>query len=93
MLANNPFQEGYDISRVFFVLFARPPAAEKVQELLIQGFGEEKLVLTGDAAYMYIPGTYGRGKLSGNFLEKKLNVPATMRNFNTLSKLSEISKD
>lgn len=92
MLANNPFQEGYDISRVFFVLFAQIPVAEKIQELLTQDFGEEKLAIAGDAAYMYIPGTYGRGKLSNNFLEKKLNISATMRNFNTLRKLVEISK-
>ena len=92
LLANNPFQEGYDISRVFFVLFAQIPVAEKRKELLTQDFGDEKLALAGDAAYMYIPGTYGRGKLSNNFLEKKLNVSATMRNFNTLSKLVEISK-
>ena len=93
MLANNPFQEGYDISRVFFVLFARIPEAETIEELLTQDFGDEKLALAGDAAYLYIPGAYGRGKLSNNFLEKKLNVSATMRNFNTLRKLVEISKD
>lgn len=92
VLANNPFQEDYDTSRVFFALFAQIPVAAKTQELLAQDFGEEKLVITEDAAYMYIPGTYRRGKLSGIFLEKKLNVSATMRNFNTLSKLVEISK-
>ena len=93
MLVNNPFQEGYDISRVFFVLFAHIPAAEKVKELLTQDFGDEKLALAGDAVYMYIPDTYGRGKLSNNFLEKQLNVSATMRNFKTLRKLVEIGKD
>jgi len=44
-----------------------------------------------DAAYMFIPGDYGRGTLSNNFLEKELGVPATMRNFNTISKLIKIS--
>ena len=92
MLANNPFQEGYDISRVFFVLFAQRPSAEKVKELLTQNFGDEKLAIAGDAAYMYIPGTYGRRILSSNFLEKMLNVSATMRSFNTLTKLVELSK-
>jgi uncharacterized protein (DUF1697 family) len=92
VLANNPFQEGYDISRVFIVLFAQVAAVERVQELLSQDFGDEKLAVAGDAAYMYIPGTYGRGKLSNNSLEKKLNVSATMRNVNTLSKLVEMSE-
>ena len=92
MLANNPFQAGCDISRVFFVMFAQTPPAEKVKELLTQDFADEKLAIAGDAAYMYIPGTYGRRKLSSNFLEKMLNVSATMRSFNTLSKLVEMSK-
>ena len=29
MLSNNPFQEGYDLSRVFFALFAQLPVTEK----------------------------------------------------------------
>ena len=90
VLDNNPFKEGYDISRVFFVLFGERPAAERVKELLAQDFGDEELSINKYAAYMYIPGSYG-GKLSNNFLERKLGVSATMRNFNTLSKLVELS--
>ena len=41
---------------------------------------------------MYIPGTYGRGKFSGNYLEKKLGISATMRNFNTMSRLVTIEQ-
>jgi uncharacterized protein (DUF1697 family) len=92
ILANNPFHDGYDLSRVFFVLFAQMPRAEAVRELLTEDFGEEKLAIATDAAYMYIPGMYGRGRLSNNFLEKKLHISATMRNFNTLSTLVEMAK-
>lgn len=92
LLDENPFQNGYDRSRVFFVLFEKPPSTKKVQELVANDYSPEKLVITRNAAYMYIPGTYGRGVLSGGFLEKKLEVPATMRNYNTTSKLIEMSK-
>lgn len=91
VLDENPFPDGHDISRIFFVSFKKPPPGEKVEELLAQNFSPEELVITGSAAYMYIPGAYGRGKLSNNFLEKKLDTPATMRNFNTLTKLIEMS--
>ena len=93
VLDENPFQQGYDISRVFFVVLAQIPTPEKVKELSAQDFGDEKLAFTstGDAAYMYIPGPYGKGSLSNNFLEKQLGVSATMRNFNTMSKLVEMS--
>jgi uncharacterized protein (DUF1697 family) len=91
MLEENPFKKGFDISRVFFVSFAVAPPEEKVKDLLAQDFSPEVLAVTRNAAYMYIPGAYGRGTLSNNYLEKKLGVPATMRNFNTLNKLVELS--
>jgi uncharacterized protein (DUF1697 family) len=92
VLDENPFKDGYDISRIFFVLFGERPPARKVKELLEQDFSPEELAVTKNTAYMYIPGMYGRGALSGNFLEKKLGISATMRNFNTIKKLIEMSK-
>jgi len=93
VLEENPFQQGYDITRVFFAMLTQVPVPENVQELAAQDFGDEKLAFTRtrDAAYMYIPGPYGRGRLSSNFLEKKLGVSATMRNFNTMSRLVAMS--
>ena len=92
-LNGNPFREGYDISRVFFVSFAMPPPADRIAELLSLDISPEKLAFGEMAAYMYIPGPYGKGTLSGNFLEKKLGVAATMRNFNTMSRLLDMSRE
>jgi uncharacterized protein (DUF1697 family) len=92
-LEANPFTKGYDISRVFFVSFEKTPPAEKVRELLALALSPEKLAFSENTAYMYIPGQYGRGTLSGNFLEKKLGVSATMRNFNTMDRLVMMSRE
>ena len=92
-LNGNPFREGYDISRVFFVSFAMPPREDRIAELLSLDISPEKLAFGEMAAYMYIPGPYGKGTLSGNFLEKKLGVAATMRNFNTMSRLLDMSRE
>lgn len=92
ILHDNPFQDGYDAARVFFVLFAHLPSSEKVAVLMAQDFGDEKLVIAQDCAYMYIPGAYGKGTLNSAYLEKQLGVSATMRNFNTMRKLSELSR-
>ncbi len=86
-LEANPFKNGYDISRVFFVSFAEPLPAQKVRELRSLDFSPEKLAFGKKTAYLYIPGQYGKGMLSGGFLEKKFGFPATMRNFNTMSRL------
>jgi uncharacterized protein (DUF1697 family) len=93
VLDENPFGPGYDLSRVFFTLFATTPPAQRTTELLAQDFSPEKLAIVKDAAYMFIPGPYGRRMLSSNFLEKKLGVAATMRNHNTMSKLIEMSAE
>jgi uncharacterized protein (DUF1697 family) len=92
-LEANPFTKGYDISRVFFVSFEKTPPAQKVRDLLAQDLLPEKLAFGENTAYMYIPGPYGRGILSGNFLEKNLGVSATMRNFNTMNRLVMMSRE
>ncbi len=92
IIQENPFQgEGYDISRVFFAMFNGELNEELKAKLLAEDFSPEYLSITHQVAYMYIPGTYGRGKLSNNFLEKKLRTVATSRNFNTISKMIELS--
>ncbi|GGG07629.1 hypothetical protein GCM10011323_10270 [Pontibacter amylolyticus] len=88
MLDNNPFLgDEYPIARVFFVSFQESPAEEKVQALLAQDFGQEKLRIDGMSAYMFIPQAFSDSKLSNNFLERKLGVAATTRNFNTITKM------
>lgn len=93
VLDENPFGKGYDIARVFFMQFQSAPAAAKIKELLAQDYGEEELAITKRAAYLYIPGSAARSKLSNNFLEKKIGVAATTRNFNTMSKLIELAQE
>ncbi|MFJ1261181.1 hypothetical protein ACILDS_00575 [Capnocytophaga canis] len=59
----------------------------------MQDFGEEKFDFSEKALYMYLPKDASRSKLSNNFLEKKLKIIATTRNFNTLTKLVALAKE
>lgn len=93
VLDENPFTDAeHDPSRLFFGSFAETPEAQKVAALTAQDYAPEKLAITEHAAYLYIPGTYGREKLSGAYLEKKLGIAVTMRNLNTMRKLIAMSK-
>lgn len=92
-LAGNPFREGYDLSRVFFILFAGPPPPGKVKELLSRDYGPEQLAFGPGTAYLFIPGPYGKGTLSNAFLEKQLGIVATMRNFTTMTRLAAMSRE
>jgi uncharacterized protein (DUF1697 family) len=93
VLDNNPFKKGYDISRVFFVTFKDRPADAKIKSILSEDFGSDKIAVKGAAAYLYIPDSVARSKLSTNNLEKRLGVSATMRNFNTMNKLIAMSRE
>lgn len=93
VLAENPFGEGYDISRVFFTLFNDIPGENLVNGLKNLSFGNDKFIFTPHAIYLFIPGSAAETKLNNNFLERKLKIDATTRNFNTLSKMIELSSN
>lgn len=92
VLDENPYGKEHDISRVFFTLFNDIPDNEKVSLLEQTDFGEDKFIFTPNAAYLFIPGSAAKTKLNNNFIERKLKINATTRNFNTLAKLIELSR-
>lgn len=53
--------------------------------------GDEEISLVGNAVYLYCPHGYGRTKLTNNFLETKLKVIATTRNWKTTNELSRLA--
>ncbi|MGE4288078.1 MAG: DUF1697 domain-containing protein [Salinivirgaceae bacterium] len=93
VLEANPFNDGFDPSRVFYVLFKNRPNPIKVDELCTLDFGKEKMFIGTDEAYLYLPENAARSKLSNLFLERKLEITATTRNLNTMKKLVELSRD
>jgi len=54
---------------------------------------DEEFAVSGREVFLFLPNGYGRTKLSNNFFEKALNVPATTRNWNTVTTLLEMAKE
>ena len=52
--------------------------------------GSDELIVAGKDVYVYTPGGYGRTKLNNAFVERRLGV-ATTRNWNTVTKLCELT--
>jgi uncharacterized protein (DUF1697 family) len=52
----------------------------------------EEIVFSDTAVYLYCPNGYGRTKLNNNFLEAKLKVGATTRNWKTTNELFKIAE-
>jgi uncharacterized protein (DUF1697 family) len=66
----------------------------KTQAVLTQAHkGPELLEIRGPEVYLYYPDGAGRSKLSGAFIEAKLNLAGTARNWNTIMKLIEAGRE
>ena len=92
VLDGNPFPD-YDIKRVFFTMFKTYPPKELIDKVTEIAYDEEELVITDLAAYLYIPGSAARSVLSTNYLERKLKVSMTARNFNTMTRMIQMASE
>ncbi|MEE9408684.1 MAG: DUF1697 domain-containing protein [Polaribacter sp.] len=66
---------------------------KKVYETKIEvnGVNDDEYLIDNDMIYIYCPSTFAKTKLSNNLFERKLNVTATTRNYNTTLKLLELA--
>ncbi len=94
VIENNPFckNTNKDPRRLYITLLAEMPEKQLVKELNQTANDIDEFDLNGKAVYLYCPNGYGRTKLSNNFFEKKLKVPATTRNWNSVNKLLELAQ-
>jgi len=78
-------------TKLLVTFLSSPPSKSRIIKILNYVNSPEKLVIKGTEAYLYCPNGYGKSKLSNNFLEKKLEVKATTRNWKSVQKLYELS--
>ncbi|MEO5788295.1 DUF1697 domain-containing protein [Gelidibacter sp.] len=75
----------------YFIMFSRIPDNELVEEVSKITFENETFVIKKDGLYFYNGAGYGQAKFNMNSFERKLNVTATARNYNTMVKLLAMS--
>ena len=86
----NPFAD-VDNARVYFSLFSSRPGREQREEFLLTDFSPDTVQLIDDTLYTLYNTKLSDSKFTNNFFEKQLEVTSTSRNFNTMSKLVELS--
>jgi len=69
------------------------PNLQPEESILAKKAGSEEIYIAENVVYLYCPYGYGRTKLNNNFLESKLGVQATTRNWKTTQKLLEMGKE
>lgn len=87
----NPFKQN-DPKKVCFVLLKSAPDKKLANELKKISYPNETFVVTDNCVYLYCSEGFAKAKCSNNLFERKLKVQATTRNFNTMVKMLEMSK-
>jgi len=89
VVARNPFTERRDIDLKKLLVFflASDPGVEAQQTIRDVKVDGEELRLDGRELYIYFPNGIGRSKVSTSAIERKLKVPGTGRNWNSVTKL------
>jgi uncharacterized protein (DUF1697 family) len=95
ILRRNPFMEekGIEADKLHVTMLDSVPGKDKTDLLFKSDFSPERFAVSGKDIFLYCPDRYGRAKLNNNFLEKKLGVTATTRNWRTITNLIEMTNN
>ena len=78
-------------TKVLVTFLSEKPSKTKIINLQKNVTPPEILTIKNKEVFLYCPNGYGKSKLNNNFLEKKLDVKATTRNWKTVQKLYDLS--
>lgn len=89
----NPFTDGFDLSRVHLVFTNDPAGADAVDALLREPLAGERFAPGAECFYLYLPRDAAKKRLNTNYLERRLNITATMRKLSVVTRLAELGRE
>lgn len=91
-LTNNPFfkEKNVDTKKLYVAFISKELNASALNDLKTSQFKPDEAFIDGNRIYMKLETGAGNTKLTQKYIEKKLNVTATSRNWNTVNKLIEL---
>jgi uncharacterized protein (DUF1697 family) len=91
--ASNPFlkEKGIDTARLAVTFLQQPPAKDALARLAAMDIGPERYHAAGKNLYLHCPEGFANAKLY--LLDKVLAQKTTVRNWNTVLKLCEMSAE
>lgn len=93
MLGRNPFSaDESDPARMVVMFLSDIPTGEAVESLKKAYDGPETMYFRGTEVFLYYPDGQGRSRLTNVFIERKLNVSGTARNWNTVNRLLALAE-
>ncbi|MEQ9262336.1 MAG: DUF1697 domain-containing protein [Owenweeksia sp.] len=91
-IENNPFlpeKEG-NAKDLYVTFLEGVPEPSHLEKLNIVNSGRDQFMVKENVIYLHCPDGYGRTRLNNNFIENKLKLKATTRNWKTTLKLLEM---
>ena len=91
-LTNNPFfkEKNIDTKKLYVAFISKELNNNALNDLKISQFKPDEAFIDGNRIYMKLETGAGSTKLTQKYIEKKLNLTATVRNWNTVNKLLEM---
>lgn len=95
IIASNPFlnKRREDPAKLGVTFLYHSPSEEKWAGLGIPKDKADEFSVDGQEIYLFCPNGFARTKFSNTFFEKKLGVPATSRNWNTVIALLKMASE
>jgi uncharacterized protein (DUF1697 family) len=85
----NPFTD-VDTSKLHVGFMAKKPSTPAVAKIDADQFAPDEFVIQRSELYLHLPNGMGRAKLPA-YLDRRLKVPTTIRNWKTVTKLLELT--
>ena len=88
----NPFLQAAVVPKQHYLMcLADEPSTQQCAALESARFAPDAFEVRGKDVYLYFPNGAARSKLTNAYFDKKLSTTSTVRNWNTLIKLVELS--
>lgn len=91
----NPFLKNKEIDPLFLhvtFLIGHPIIIDK-ESIIAKKHVNEDIIFTPAAIYLYCPNGYGKTKLTNTFIESRLKIKTTTRNWKTTNELLKLAKN
>ncbi|MCK5907929.1 MAG: DUF1697 domain-containing protein [Flavobacteriales bacterium] len=86
VISNNPFKNE-NTKMLYFSFLDKEPSNELIEKFNADFTSNTEVSIGEKVVYVFCENGYSKTKFNNNFLEKRLEVNSTTRNFNTLMKL------
>ena len=95
IIDDNPLSKDIrkDASFLLVTFLSSKPKSFEREVIESKRSAKEEISFSEDAVYLYCPDGYGISKLSNSFLETRLKVGATTRNWRTTNELLKIAQE